>query len=244
MGTTARCSGNVPSVSVPSPRSEGSAPDLATMRVAYAPGTVGLPDLLEETLDRTWHEQLVRWLADATGAGLVEPNAMVLATSDTSGRASSRTVLCKGLDHRGVVFYSNHTSAKGHQLRDTHWAAATFPWYPLQRQVHVRGVADRVAVEETEEYWRSRPRGSQLGAWASVQSATVAGRRQLADALDNVTRRYADVEQVPVPPHWGGTRIRPQTVEFWQGREDRLHDRLRFQLHAASRTWSVVRLQP
>lgn len=237
-------SGSVPEVSAPRSEPDGSGPDLADMRVAYEPGSVGLPELLEETLAATWHEQLERWLGEATEAGLVEPNAMVLATSDTSGRASSRTVLCKGLDPRGIVFYSNHTSAKGHELRDTHWAGATFPWYPLQRQVHVRGVAERVAAAETEAYWRTRPRGSQLGAWASVQSAVVAGRRQLEDALEHVTRRYADVAEVPVPPHWGGTRIRPQTVEFWQGRQNRLHDRLRFQLHAASRTWSVVRLQP
>ncbi|GAB2931562.1 pyridoxamine 5'-phosphate oxidase [Rhodococcus aerolatus] len=228
----------------PSPARADGAPDLADMRVAYEPGSVGLAELVEETLAPTWHEQLGRWLAEATDAGVVEPNAMVLATADTSGRASSRTVLCKGLDERGVVFYSNHTSAKGHQLRDTHWASATFPWYPLQRQVHVRGVADRIGAEETEQYWRTRPRGSQLGAWASVQSAVVPGRRQLEDALELVTRRYADVEQVPVPPHWGGTRIRPQSVEFWQGRQSRLHDRLRYQLDAATRTWSVVRLQP
>jgi pyridoxamine 5'-phosphate oxidase len=214
------------------------------MRVAYRPESVGVAGLTEDALAGTWHEQLARWLAEATDAGLAEPNAMVLATADSAGRASSRTVLCKGLDERGVVFYSNHTSAKGHQLRDTHWASATFPWYPLQRQVHVRGVADRIAPEETRAYWETRPRGSQLGAWASVQSAVVAGRRQLEDALEAVTRRYADTEQVPLPPHWGGTRIRPQTVEFWQGRPDRLHDRLRFGLDPATRTWSVVRLQP
>lgn len=221
-------------------------PDLAGMRVAYRPDDVGLAEagLTAEDLAPTWHEQLAAWLAEATDAGVVEPNAMVLATADTAGRASSRTVLCKGLDSRGVVFYSNRTSAKAHELRDTRWASATFPWYALQRQVHVRGVADRIAPEETRAYWDSRPRGSQLGAWASVQSAPVAGRRQLEDALEQVTRRYADVEHVPVPPHWGGTRIRPSTVEFWQGRPNRLHDRLRFVLAPGTRTWSVQRLQP
>lgn len=215
------------------------APDLASMRVAYRAG-----HLDESTVAATWHEQLARWLTEATAAGTVEPNAMVLATSDTAGRASSRTVLCKGLDARGIVFYSNHTSAKAHDLRDTRYASATFPWVAMQRQVHVRGATERTSTEETAAYWASRPRGSQLGAWASAQSSTVSSRQALDDALELVTRRYADVELIPVPAHWGGTRIRPQSVEFWQGRDNRMHDRLRFRLNPATREWVLERLQP
>lgn len=209
------------------------------MRVAYRAGRLD-----ESTIAATWHEQLSRWLAEAAAAGTVEPNAMVLATSDTAGRASSRTVLCKGLDARGIVFYSNHTSAKAHDLRDTRYASATFPWVAMQRQVHVRGVTERTLAQETATYWASRPRGSQLGAWASAQSSTVSSRQALDDALDLVTRRYADTELIPLPAHWGGTRIRPQSVEFWQGRDNRMHDRLRFRLNPATREWVLERLQP
>ncbi len=213
--------------------------DLAHMRESYTAGTLD-----EETLAPTWHEQLARWLTEAAAAGVAEPNAMVLATADTAGRASSRTVLAKDLDERGLVFYSNHTSAKGHDLRDTRYASVTFPWVSQQRQVQLRGATERTTGEETAAYWATRPRGSQLGAWASVQSAAVTSRQALDDALEQTTRRYADVEAIPVPAHWGGTRIRPQSVEFWQGRDNRMHDRLRFRFHQATRAWVLERLQP
>ena len=138
---------------------------LADMRVDYRRDELDVGDLAA-----TWHEQLVRWLDDATAAGVVEPNAMVLATTDDDGTPSSRTVLCKGIDERGVVFYTNYTSAKSHDLRAPGGRAATFPWYALQRQVSLRGVVERVTPEETRAYWVTRPRGSQLGAWASAQS--------------------------------------------------------------------------
>lgn len=209
------------------------------MRVTYTAG-----ELDEATVAATWHAQLQHWLAEAAEAGLAEPNAMVLATADTAGRAASRTVLAKGLDHRGIVFYSNHTSAKAHNLRDTRYASATFPWVALQRQVHLRGATERTSIEETAAYWSSRPRGSQLGAWASNQSRVISSRAALDDALEQVTRRYADTENIPVPAHWGGTRIRPQSVEFWQGRPNRMHDRLRFRLDPSTREWVLERLQP
>ena len=165
---------------------------------------------------------------------------MVLATADEDGRPSSRTVLCKGLDERGVVFYTNYTSAKSHDLRVTRYASATFPWYAQHRQVHVRGPVEEVAPEETQEYWASRPRGSQLGAWASAQSTVVRDRRVLDDALAAITQRFADDEPVPVPGHWGGWRIQPEQVEFWQGRADRMHDRLRFDARPRSTArWAV-----
>ena len=212
-------------------------PHLAGMRVAYETSGFDVSDLAE-----TWHEQLSTWLAEAERAGVAEPNAMVLATCDEEGRPSSRTVLCKGLDERGVVFYSNYTSAKSRDLRSTRYASVTFPWYALHRQVHVRGEVEKVGVKETAEYWAQRPRGSQLGAWASPQSRVVDGRRALDNALHGIERRFADVEQIPAPPHWGGWRIRPDLVEFWQGREDRMHDRLRFVRNDDG--WNIERVAP
>jgi len=216
-------------------------PDLAvalpTMRVSYEEGT-----LSEAELAATWHEQLQAWLDDAIRAGAPEPNAMVLATANADGMPASRTVLMKGLDERGVVFFTNYTSAKSHDLMATRFAAATFPWYSLHRQATVRGTVEKVSHAETKTYWDSRPRGSQLGAWASPQSIVVSGRGALESALANVQRRFADAEVVPVPPHWGGWRIRPEVVEFWQGRRDRMHDRLQFKLSRDG--WKVERLGP
>lgn len=211
---------------------------LSAMRVHYPGDAFDVDDLAP-----TWHEQLAAWIADAAAAGAVEPNAMVLATAGPDGRPTSRTVLCKGLDARGVVFFTNHTSAKSRDLRVTRHAAVTFPWYLLHRQAHVRGTVELAAPAETEAYWRTRPRGSQLGAWASAQSSVVPDRRALDDALAAATRRFEDTD-VPVPPHWGGWRIVPDQVEFWQGRENRMHDRLRFDLDQLDRVWRVRRLAP
>ena len=212
---------------------------LADMRVDYRHDELDVGALAD-----SWHAQLARWLADATAAGVVEPNAMVLATTDTDGWPSTRTVLCKGIDERGVVFYTNYTSAKSRDLRVTRRAAATFPWYLQQRQVGLSGEVERVSAEETRAYWVTRPRGSQLGAWASAQSTPVADRAALDACLDATARRFADAPEIPVPPHWGGWRIVPQRVEFWQGRTNRMHDRLRFELDDLDRTWRVRRLAP
>jgi pyridoxamine 5'-phosphate oxidase len=198
--------------------------------------------LTESDLAATWVEQLRLWLVDAVKAGLSEPNAMVLATADSQGRASSRTVLAKGLDERGLVFFTNYTSAKSHDLLATRYASVTFPWFGLRRQAHVRGSVEKVGPEETAQYWASRPRGSQLGAWASPQSRLVSDREVLDTALDSVERLFAGTDRVPVPEHWGGWRVRPEVVEFWQGRQDRMHDRIRFRLVRG--TWTVERLAP
>ncbi len=212
---------------------------LAEMRVDYRRDELDVGDLAP-----TWHEQLARWLDEATAAGAVEPNAMVLATAGDDGMPSSRTVLCKGIDERGVVFYTNYTSAKSHDLRTSRRAAATFPWYALQRQVSLRGGVERVTPAENHAYWATRPRGSQLGAWASAQSTHVRDRAALDACLAAVERRFADTAEVPVPPHWGGWRIVPEVVEFWQGRANRMHDRLRFELDGLDRSWRVYRLAP
>ncbi|HEY6423630.1 MAG TPA: pyridoxamine 5'-phosphate oxidase [Pseudonocardiaceae bacterium] len=208
------------------------------MRVAYPAA-----ELTEADLASTWHEQLIGWLDDAVAEGLPEPNAMVLATADADGLPSSRTVLAKGLDPRGVVFFTNFTSRKMHDIHATRYAAATFPWIALHRQAHLRGPIEVIDPPESAAYWEIRPRGAQLGAWASPQSAVVQNRRALDVALEQTTRRFADSQQVPLPAHWGGLRIRPVSVEFWQGRPDRMHDRLRYQVDGAG-AWTVVRLAP
>ncbi|OBG63838.1 pyridoxamine 5'-phosphate oxidase [Mycobacterium sp. E3339] len=200
---------------------------LQRMRVEY--GSVekdGSPDLDADWLDDGWVALLRKWIDDAERSGVAEPNAMVLATV-ADGRPTSRTVLCKSVDESGITFFTNYDSAKGADLAVTPYASATFPWYLLGRQVHVRGAVSKVTEEVTEDYWSKRPRGSQLGAWASQQSRPIASRAALLDQLAEVTARFADSEQVPVPPGWGGYLLAPEEVEFWQGRENRLHNRIR-----------------
>ena len=194
-------------------------------------------DLGPEDLAAGWVPLWRSWFDEAVAAGAPEPNAMVLATVDDAGLPATRTVLCKGIDDAGITFFTNYDSAKGAQLAATPYASVTFPWYQLGRQVHVRGPVTRVAPEATAAYWAKRPRGSQLGAWASQQSQPIASRAALLHRLAEVTARFADTA-VPVPPHWGGYLIAAETVEFWQGRENRLHNRIRV---AGGR---VERLQP
>ncbi len=197
------------------------------MRIEY--GSVekdGSRDLDVDWLADGWLALLHNWIGEAEQAGVVEPNAMVLATVD-NGRPVTRTVLCKSADAAGITFYTNYDSAKGAELAVTPYASVTFPWYALNRQVHVRGAVTKVSEQETAQYWARRPRGSQLGAWASAQSRPVGSRAELLDQLADVTARFADHEQVPVPPHWGGFRIAAEVVEFWQGRENRIHNRIR-----------------
>lgn len=218
--------------------SDGSA--LGGMREDYRAASLDV-----DGLGATWHQQLLAWIGAARSAGLPDANAMVLGTADDStdgGRVTTRTVLAKDVEPDGVTFFTNYTSAKSHQLRTTRQASATFPWLALQRQATVAGPVELLSTEETLAYWRSRPRGSQLGAWASPQSAVVRDRAALEDLLAATIERFAADEEIPAPPHWGGWRIRPVTVEFWQGRTNRLHDRLRFRLDDG--TWVVERLAP
>jgi pyridoxamine 5'-phosphate oxidase len=200
---------------------------LAAMRMEYGSQEKdGSPDLDVDWLDDGWLALLRKWIGDAERAGVAEPNAMVLATVQ-SGKPVSRSVLCKGVDEDGITFFTNYDSAKGEELAATPYASATFPWYLLNRQFHIRGPVTKVDPQATLDYWSKRPRGSQLGAWASHQSKPIASRAELVDQLSEVTARFADSEQVPVPPNWGGYRVAPAEVEFWQGREDRLHNRIR-----------------
>jgi len=217
---------------------------LALMRAEYADTGLDLPDLAPD-----WLTQFRRWLADAVAAGLTEPNAMVVATASPDGEPSSRTVLAKGVDDAGVVFYTNYASAKSADLLANPRASATFLWLPLHRQVHVRGSVTKVDQATTAEYWATRPRGSQLGAWASPQSSVVDDRAALDAMQSAVEATYGgpdgdgdDAMEIPPPPHWGGWRITPETVEFWQGRTGRMHDRLRYRHTGAG--WVIERLAP
>ena len=180
------------------------------------------------------------WLDHAVESGLHEPNAMVVGSVGADGRPSSRLVLCKGLDERGPVFFTNYNSRKAREIIARPSVSVLFPWHALGRQVRIEGEAAQVTAEESDEYFASRPRGAQLSAWASQQSEVVASREVLEERVRELDQRYPDA--VPRPPHWGGFRVTPRIVEFWQNRPDRLHDR---ELYTRDDTgWSVVRLQP
>ncbi|RLU90509.1 pyridoxamine 5'-phosphate oxidase [Streptomyces griseocarneus] len=211
--------------------------DPAAMREQY--GSTGL---LEKDLAATPYEQFDHWFAEAFASGLQEPNAMILSTADAAGRPSSRTVLLKGYDGRGFVFYTNYGSRKAGEIDRNPHVALLFPWHPLARQVIVNGTAERVSPDETAAYFHSRPHGSQLGAWASEQSSVVSSRADIDAAYERLAARYPEGEPVPVPTSWGGFRVTAETVEFWQGRENRLHDRLRYVSEAGG--WRVERLCP
>jgi pyridoxamine 5'-phosphate oxidase len=208
--------------------------DLAALRRDYARA-----GLSEADLAPTWHEQLRRWLAEA--AVLAEPGAAVLGTVAADGTPSARTVLCKGVDERGLVVFTNLTSRKATEALTTGVASLVFPWVELERQVCVVGTVEPVPREEVEAYFATRPRGSQLGAWASRQSAVVPSRAHLEQRYREVEQRYDGVV-VPVPPFWGGLRVLPSSVELWQGRPSRLHDRLRYRRDGQD--WVVERLAP
>lgn len=201
--------------------------------------------LAENDLADGWLPQFERWFADVTAAGLAEPNAMIVATADARRRPSARTVLLKNVDTRGFTFFTNYDSRKGSEAAENPYASLVFPWFPIGRQVVVCGRVERVERAETEAYFAQRPRESQLGAWASPQSRVVADRAELDAALAEVRARFpAGAGPLPAPPHWGGLRVVPETVEFWQGREGRLHDRLQYRRHTGGDDWVVERLAP
>ncbi|SDI26439.1 pyridoxamine 5'-phosphate oxidase [Sinosporangium album] len=184
--------------------------------------------------------QFTLWFADAVAAGLPEPNAVVLATSSAGGRPSARTVLLKGFDQRGFVFYTNYESRKGRDLAENPRACLMFPWHQIRRQVRVEGQVVRLPREDSAAYFHSRPYGSRIGAWASRQSAVVASREELDARYVELADRWP--EDPPMPDFWGGFRVIPTEVEFWQGQTDRMHDRLRYRRTAVG--WVLERLAP
>jgi pyridoxamine 5'-phosphate oxidase len=216
--------------------SDGPGNDLASRREDYARGGLSETDLTADPL-----ALFERWYADAVAAGLHEPNAMAVATASPDGFPSARFVLLKGVTPDGFVFYTNLGSRKGRDLLANPRCALLFPWNPLERQVRVEGHAAELSRAEVESYFTVRPRGSQLGAWASHQSTVVSGRAELDQAYDAAAARFDGVD-VPVPDEWGGFRVRPERVEFWQGRTGRMHDRLVYR--RTTDGWATERLAP
>jgi pyridoxamine 5'-phosphate oxidase len=209
---------------------------LARMRQEYGERGLRNADLLADPL-----EQFARWFDEAQRAPLLEPNAMTLATVDSAGQPAARTVLLKGIDRRGLTFYTNLESRKARELAANPKAALLFWWPPHARQVRFEGAIEPVEDAEADAYFATRPRGSQIGAWASAQSSVIANRAALEAAEQEIAERFAG-GPVPRPPFWGGYRLVPERVEFWQGRINRLHDRLRYTRHAER--WQIERLAP
>ncbi|WP_087069416.1 pyridoxamine 5'-phosphate oxidase [Cyanobium sp. NIES-981] len=209
--------------------------DLAALRRSYSRGGLRRAELADDPV-----EQFRQWFEQARGAALPEPNAMVLSTS-AGERTSSRTVLLKAYDQRGFVFFTNYGSRKARQIASRPWVGLLFPWYPLERQVAIEGRAERISAAESLAYFSSRPWGSRLGAWVSQQSSVISSRKILELQWEHMKRRFADGD-VPLPPSWGGFRVVPESIEFWQGRENRLHDRFLYRREGSS--WRIERLAP
>lgn len=209
---------------------------LADLRREY---TLASLDLTE--VDPDPFVQFTQWFEEAQRAEVLEPNAMTLATADAAGRPSARVVLLKEVTPRGFVFFTDYRSRKGIELAANPRAGLCFFWKELERQVRIVGTVERLAPEESAAYFGSRPLGSRVGAWASVQSAVIPGRDWLEAEVERVSAAYPDGD-VPLPPHWGGYRVAPEELEFWQGRASRLHDRVRYLPNGGS--WRVERLSP
>ena len=212
--------------------------DSDTMRVGY-----GLHVRLDESdLAAGWLPLFTQWLDEAGRRGVREPNAMVLGTVGADGRPSTRTVLCKGADEEGLIFFTTTTSRKGSQLAASGYASVTFPWVVAERQVHFEGACHPLGRADSLEYWRTRPRGSQVAAWASEQSRPVSSVGELESSYARAEQSFSGVEEIPMPDRWGGMRLVPERVEFWQGGRDRFHDRVECLL--SDGRWAFRRLQP
>lgn len=200
--------------------------------------------LSEDMLPADPMDLFSRWMADVIAAGLPEPSAMALATVSADGRPRARMVLLKAYDASGFTFYTNRTSRKGSDLAQVPRASLLFPWYPIQRQVIIEGTVTALSTADSEPYFHSRGRGSQLGAWASRQSTVISSRDELDDRYAELTRRWPEGTTVPMPEFWGGYRVEPQIAEFWHGQPDRLHDRFRYRRLAGGGWSAPERLAP
>ena len=210
---------------------------LADLRQEYTQRSLDRPDVLPDPV-----AQFERWFADAQRAQIHEPNAMHLATVSADGRPTARIVLLKGIEDGSFLFYTNYRSQKGQQLQQQPYAALTFFWPELERQVRIEGSVSQLSDERSTAYFHSRPRGSQLGAWVSPQSEVIADRAVLEQRQRELAEQFGD-QPIPRPPHWGGFALRPDRLEFWQGRPSRLHDRLRYQQQNEDQ-WVIERLAP
>jgi pyridoxamine 5'-phosphate oxidase len=211
--------------------------ELASLRESYTKGGLGERDLRKNPF-----EQFRVWFEQAQAAEIIEPNAMTLATATPDGIPSARMVLLKGFDERGFAFFTNYESQKGRELAENPHAALVFYWAELERQVRITGTVTKTSQAESEAYWSTRPVASQLGAWVSEQSTVVPNRKVLEEQMAALEKWYEDVE-IPAPPYWGGYRVAPETIEFWQGRPNRLHDRFRY-TKAGEGKWQIERLSP
>ncbi|XP_068641590.1 pyridoxine/pyridoxamine 5'-phosphate oxidase 1, chloroplastic isoform X2 [Aristolochia californica] len=215
--------------------------DISALRENYIS-----PEFLEDQVEANPIDQFRKWFDDAISFGLREPNAMALSTAGKDGKPSSRMVLLKGIDEQGFVWYTNYESRKGHQISENPQAALLFYWDALNRQVRVEGIVEKVSEEESDKYFHSRPRGSQIGAIVSQQSSLVPGRHLLHQEHKELEDKFSDGSLIPRPEHWGGYRLKPKSIEFWQGQQSRLHDRLLYTPTEADgrQVWKIVRLAP
>lgn len=211
--------------------------ELQDIRRDYQKGTLTREDLLDNPI-----EQFRIWMQQALTTDLSDPTAMVLGTAARDGQVSQRVVLLKGLDERGFVFFTNYESRKSREIAVNSKVSLHFPWFAIERQVMVTGVAEKVSVDESRTYFQSRPRDSQLAAWASPQSKVLASRDVMTQQLETLSKKYADSE-IPLPEFWGGFRVRPSQIEFWQGGANRLHDRFVYSLQPGEH-WQIERLAP
>lgn len=210
--------------------------EIADLRREYS-----LASLDIDSVDKNPFNQFRKWFEEAKSGELLEPNAMVVSTVNENGQPFQRTVLMKALDDKGIVFYTNFSSRKAEQIAQNNKISLLFPWYGLERQVAITGIAEKVSTKESLDYFTSRPYGSQLGAWVSDQSSVISSRKILEMKLAEMKRKFKE-GKVPLPDFWGGFRVVPETFEFWQGRQSRLHDRLMYEKEGSD--WKIFRMAP